>query len=64
MMTMMLITGRNEEGFVEAEGTSQSLLQGQGGFHEGQPCVSMASLQEAIYRLPSLTGTCGISYLR
>lgn len=64
MMTMMLITGRNEEGFIEAEGASQSLLQGQRHLHEGQPCVSMACLQEAIYRLPSLTGTCGISYLR
>jgi hypothetical protein len=57
MMTMMLITGRNEEGFIEAEGASQSLLQGQGHLHEGQPCLSMACLQKACDGLPSLTGT-------
>lgn len=64
MMTMMLITGRNEEGFIEAEGASQSLLQGQGRFHEGQSKMPVASLQEAIYRLPSLTGTCRFLDLR
>jgi hypothetical protein len=58
MMTMMLITGRNEEGFIEAEGASQILLQGQGHLHEGQPCLSMACLQKACDGLPSLTGTC------
>lgn len=57
-MTMTLITGRNEEGFIEAEGASQSLLQGQGHLHEGQPCLSMACLQKACDGLPSLTGTC------
>jgi hypothetical protein len=56
-MTMTLITGRNEEGFIEAEGTSQSLLQGKGHLHEGQPCVSMACMQKARDGLPSLTGT-------
>ena len=64
MMTMMLITGRNEEGFIEAEGASQSLLQGQRHLHEGQPCVSMACLQKASDRLPSLTGTCGLPNFR
>jgi len=64
MMTMMLITGRNEEGFIEAEGASQSLLQGQRHLHEGQPCVSMACLQKACYGLPSLTGTCRFLDLR
>ena len=64
MMTMMLITGRNEEGFIEAEGASQSLLQGKGHFHEVQPCVSMAYLQKTCDRLPSLTGTSWFPDLR
>lgn len=64
MMTMMLTTGRNEEGFIEAEGTSQSLLQGKRHLHEGQPEVSMACLQKACDRLPSLTGTRRLPDLR
>ena len=63
-MTMTLITGRNEEGFIEAEGASQSLLQGQGHLHEGQPFVSMACLQKACDGLPSLTRTSWFPDLR
>lgn len=55
-MTTMPTTGKNEESIIEAEGASQSLLQGQGRFHEGQSYLSMARLQSQGNRLPSLTG--------
>ena len=64
MMTMTLITGRNEEGFIEAEGASQSLLQGQRHLHEGQSKMPVACLQKACDGLPSLTGTCRFLDLR
>jgi hypothetical protein len=56
-MTTMPTTGRNEAGIGQAERTSQSLLQGKGHLHEGPPEVSVAGVQEAVNRLPSLTGT-------
>lgn len=65
-MTMMTMptTGKNEAGLRQAEGTSQSLLQGKGHLHEGQPCVSMACMQKARDRLPSFTGTRRLPDLR
>lgn len=63
-MTTMPITGRNEAGIGQAEGAPQSLLQGQGHLHEGQSKMPVACLQEAVNRLPPLTGTCWLPDFR